>query len=70
MRRSLAADRADQIDYHFLKGTLFELDLWRDYHLKEVDVIVESGMQQCRIEIKSGGRFTAMRSRGLNTGRP
>lgn len=63
----------EQIDYHFLKGALFEtfvvselvksnfaigerfgLYFWRDNHRKEVDVILESGLKQSSIEIKSG----------------
>ncbi len=63
----------DQLDYHFLKGALFEtfvvtelvksnfnigekfgLYFWRDNHRKEIDVILESGMKQSGIEIKSG----------------
>lgn len=63
----------EQIDYHFLKGALFEtfvvselvksnfsigerfgLYFWRDNHRKEIDVILESGMKQTGIEIKSG----------------
>lgn len=63
----------EQIDYHFLKGALFEtfvvselvksnfaigerfgLYFWRDNHRKEIDVILESGLKQSSIEIKSG----------------
>ena len=63
----------EQIDYHFLKGALFEtfvvselvksnfavgerfgLYFWRDNHRKKIDVILESGLKQAGIEIKSG----------------
>jgi hypothetical protein len=63
----------EQINYHFLKGALFEtfvvselvksnfsvgerfgLYFWRDNHLKEIDIILESGMKQAGIEITSG----------------
>jgi len=62
----------DELDYHFLKGSLFEtlvvndlvktnynlgepyeLYFWRDNHQKEIDLIIDWGLRQFAVEIKS-----------------
>ena len=64
---------SNELDYHFMRGALFEtfvvnelmknnfnygeqygLYFWRDNHQKEMDIIIEAGMKQYGIEIKSG----------------
>ncbi|TVQ26994.1 MAG: ATP-binding protein [Spirochaetaceae bacterium] len=74
----------EQIDYHFLKGALFEtlmvselvkagfnrgepfqLYFWRDNHQKEIDVVLECGLKQIGIEIKSGKTIRGDSFKGL-----
>jgi len=69
----LGIRKRDEIDYHFLKGNIFEtfvvnefikynfnfgeklqLYYWRDNHQKEIDLIVDIGIQHYGVEIKSG----------------
>lgn len=68
----LGIRKQEEIDYHFLKGSLFEtfvinefiksnfnygenfnIYYWRDNHKKEIDLILESGINQYAFEIKS-----------------
>jgi predicted AAA+ superfamily ATPase len=67
----LGIRKPEELDYHFLKGNLFEtfvisefikysyntgekfeLYFWRDNHKKEIDLIVDYGMNKMGIEIK------------------
>ncbi|MCP4178722.1 MAG: ATP-binding protein [bacterium] len=67
----LGIRKSEELDYHFLKGNIFEtfvlsefikgcyntgekIDLyfWRDNHKKEIDLIVDSGINKYGIEIK------------------
>lgn len=69
----LGIRKRDEIDYHFLKGNIFEtfvvnefikynfnygekirLYYWRDNHQKEIDLIIDSGIEHYAVEIKSG----------------
>jgi len=68
----LGIRKKEELDYHFLKGHIFEtfiinevlkinynlgerfeLYYWRDNHKKEIDLIVDFGLKQYGIEIKS-----------------
>ncbi|MBI9055947.1 MAG: ATP-binding protein [Bacteroidales bacterium] len=68
----LGIRKKEELDYHFLKGNIFEtfiinevlklnynlgerfeLYYWRDNHKKEIDLIVDFGLKQYGIEIKS-----------------
>lgn len=68
----LGIRKPEEIDYHFLKGSLFEtfiinefiksnfnygenfdIYFWRDNHKKEIDLILDSGLDQYAFEIKS-----------------
>ncbi|MGL1892777.1 MAG: ATP-binding protein [Spirochaetaceae bacterium] len=68
----LGIRKKEDIDYHFLKGSLFEtfivnefikynfnfgekfdIYFWRDNHKKEIDLILDLGIEQLAFEIKS-----------------
>ncbi len=69
----LGIRKKEELDYHFLKGHIFEtfivnefikynfhlgerfeLYFWRDNHKKEIDLIIDTGIEQFAAEIKSG----------------
>ena len=70
----LGIKKKEELDYHFLKGGIFETFIinevlkanynigerfeifyWRDNHKKEIDLIIDLGIKQFAIEIKSSG---------------
>ena len=70
----LGIKKKEELDYHFLKGAIFETFIinevlkanyniggrfeifyWRDNHKKEIDLIIDIGVKQLGIEIKSSG---------------
>ena len=70
----LGIKKKEELDYHFLKGGIFETFIinevlksnyniggkfeiyyWRDNHKKEIDLIIDIGIKQFGIEIKSSG---------------
>ena len=80
----LGIRKKEELDYHFLKGNIFEtfiinevvkanynvgekfeLYYWRDSHKKEIDLIIDHGLEKNGIEIKSSGTINEKYFDGL-----
>ena len=80
----LGIKKKEELDYHFLKGAIFEtfiinevlkanynigekyeLFYWRDNHKKEIDLIIDFGIRQYGVEIKSSGTVSEKYFDGL-----